>query len=71
MTILPTDLLDAAAKARADLTATAGRVARAQLTPGAPSGQAALAGAARAAIFADAISAALRARLEELRTVAK
>jgi hypothetical protein len=71
MDILPVDLRRAALAARAGLTAAA-RAAAAE--PLAPSGAAAgrrLAGAARAAVFADALLGAMRARLEEFRTALK
>jgi hypothetical protein len=63
------DLERAIARARRDLS----EAARATATAGTGGGSAASAqaGAARAAIFADAVLSAIRARLEELKVVTK
>ncbi|HEV3156969.1 MAG TPA: hypothetical protein VGZ00_06435 [Candidatus Baltobacteraceae bacterium] len=71
MTILPTELIQAVDGAREHLGDSARNIAEANLAPGSPLARQALADAAHAAIFADAVSSALRSRLEELRTVSK
>jgi hypothetical protein len=68
MDILPRDLLSAAQGARGRLSADA--VATAQLGAH-PGSRAAMAGAAREAVFADALLGAMHARLEELKGAAK
>jgi len=70
METIPLELRAAAGEARDRLTTLAGGTARAGLGSGAGT-QTAMAGAAEAAIFADALLGAIRARFEELRTVAK
>jgi len=72
MDIVPNDLGAAASNARDRLVAFSRTAATAASAGGAgPQARAALAGAAREAIFADAVFAALHARLEELKSVAK
>jgi len=70
MELIPPALLGAASAARDRLAALARESARANTSgvPGAPLRAAAV---AREAIFADALAAALHARLEELKSVAK
>jgi hypothetical protein len=70
MEMIPSSLLGAAAAARDRVAELAREGARAAAsgTPGAPLRAAAV---AREAIFADALEAALHARLEELKSVAK
>ncbi len=70
MDAIPNDLVRAALAAR-DRLSNFSRVAAQAVTPGGSSPQAAMAGAAREAIFADALTAAMHARLEELKSVAK
>ncbi len=68
MELLPRDLLTAAQDARGRLSQEA--VATAQLGAH-PGSRASMAGAAREAIFADALLGAMHARLEELKGAAK
>jgi len=71
MDIVPNDLSAAASSARdrlADFSRTAAAAARGGSEPQA---RAAMAGAAREAIFADAVFSAIHARFEELKSVAK
>lgn len=70
METIPFDLRAAALQARERLGAFATGTAVAGTGSGAGM-QRAMAGAAEAAIFADALLAAMRARFEELRTVTK
>ena len=70
MQLLPNDLIAAAAQARDVLASVARRSALEGTQAGAPRA-AAMARAARAAVFADALLAALRGRLDALKTVAK
>ena len=70
MDMLPSDLQAAALQARDRLAGYAARTAQRGIGPG-TGAQAAMAGAARTAIFADALLGAMRARFEELRTAAK
>jgi hypothetical protein len=70
MDLIPTDLRSAAAGARDRLSAYAGSTARAGTGAGAGT-QRAMAGAAEASIFADALLGAIRSRFEELRGVTK
>jgi len=70
MELIPPALLDAASAARDRLAALARESARAN-TSGGPGAPLLAAGVAREAIFADALAAALHARLEELKSVAK
>jgi hypothetical protein len=69
MDIVPNDLTSAANSARSRLASLSLEAARANTGPGAP--HPAMAGAAREAIFADALLAAMHARFEELKGVAK
>jgi hypothetical protein len=69
MEIVPNDLISAAASARSRLGSLSLEAAHANTGPGSP--QPAMAGAAREAIFADALLSAMHARFEELRGVAK
>ncbi len=66
---IPNDLADAALAARDRLSAFA-RTAATSNTGGAPA-SGTMARAASAAIFIDALTSAMHARLEELKTVAK
>jgi hypothetical protein len=70
MDAIPLELRDAAVTARDRMAAYADGTARAGLGSGAGTQQA-MAGAAKAAIFADALLGAIRARFEELRMVTK
>jgi hypothetical protein len=70
MDAVPLDLRAAAVGARDRLSMLAGATASAGLGSGAGT-QTKMAAAAEAAIFADALLGAIRARFEELRTVAK
>ena len=72
MNVLPADLSSAALGARDRLGDLARRAASAALQPNDGAGSAAAMGAvARAAIFADALLGAIRARLEEVRAATK
>lgn len=71
METIPFDLRAAALQARERLGALASGTAVAGTGSGGAGAQRAMAGAAEAAIFADALLAAMRARFEELRTVTK
>ena len=72
MNVLPADLSSAALGARDRLGDLARRAASAALRPNDSAGSAAAMGAAaRAAIFADALLGAIRARLEEVRAATK
>jgi hypothetical protein len=72
MNVLPADLSSAALGARDRLGGLARREASAALQPNDGAGSAAAMGAAaRAAIFADALLGAIRARLEEVRAATK
>jgi hypothetical protein len=68
MDILPGDLLSASQDARRRLSQEAVETAQLGAHPGS---RAAMAGAAREAIFADALLGAMHARLEELKGAAK
>ncbi len=68
MDMLPRDLLSASQEARRRLSGEA--VATAQLGAH-PGSRASMAGAAREAIFTDALLGAMHARLEELKNAAK
>jgi hypothetical protein len=70
MDMIPSDLLAAASAARDRLARLARESAQAN-TSGAGAEPLRAAGVAREAIFADALAAALHARLEELKSVAK
>ena len=70
MDSLPADLRAAALDARDRLATYAARTARRGIGTGAGA-QAAMAGAASTAVFADALFAAMRARFDEFRTVTK
>jgi len=70
MDTIPLDLRTAALAARDRLGGLASTVALAG-TRGGTNVQTAMAGAAEAAIFSDALLGAMHARFEELRTVAK
>ena len=65
---IPTDLARAALDARERLTGFA-RTAAANTSPGTAGGS--MAAAAKAAIFGDALLAAMHARLQELKSIAK
>ncbi len=65
---IPTDLARAALDARERLTGFA-RTAAANTLPGSAGGS--MAAAAKAAIFSDALLAAMHARLQELKNIAK
>jgi hypothetical protein len=69
MEIVPNDLISAAESARSRLASLS--VTAAHLNTGSGSSRPAMAGAAREAIFADALLAAMHARFEELKGVAK
>jgi hypothetical protein len=69
MDIVPNDLTSAAASARARLTSLSLEAARSNT--GSSSAHPAMAAAAQEAIFADAVLAAMHARFEELKGVAK
>ncbi|MGP6157980.1 MAG: hypothetical protein ACLPYS_10845 [Vulcanimicrobiaceae bacterium] len=72
MNLIPGDLAAAAAAARDRLNGFAAVTATANTSPGNADGTlGSMASAAREAIFADALLGALRARLEELKGVAK
>lgn len=70
MNAIPIEL-ERAAEAARDRLVSAARTAAAAGTGGRLGAHAAMAGAARAAIFADALTAAMHARLEELKGAAK
>jgi len=69
MDIVPNDITSAAASARARLASLSLEAARSNT--GSSSPHPAMAAAAREAIFADALLAAMHARFEELKGVAK
>jgi hypothetical protein len=71
MELLPQDLRTAASAARERFARFSQSTAEANAAPGAALPASAMAGAARAAIFADAVLGALHARLEELKNAAK
>jgi hypothetical protein len=71
MNVLPDTLAAAALAARDRLGNLARQAATSGLRPGAGGAAAAMGAAARAAVFADALLGAMRARLEELRNAAK
>ncbi len=72
MDLIPVDLQGAALGARDRVVTLSRASATSGIGPGAGERlQRTMAGTARAAIFADALLAAIRARIEELRTVAK
>ncbi|MBV9103784.1 MAG: hypothetical protein JO060_09335 [Candidatus Eremiobacteraeota bacterium] len=70
MDAIPVDLRVAALGARDRLASFSEGTARSGIQSGAGT-QTAMAGAAEAAIFADALLGAIRARFEEIRTVTK
>jgi len=70
MDAIPNDVAAAALAARDRLAGFARAAAAAPAKPGAAA-PAAMAGAAREAIFTDALLSAMRARIEELKSVAK
>jgi hypothetical protein len=70
MDLIPSDLAAAARSARERLGSLSRDAAEAAARGG-KSSQAAMADTAREAVFADALLAAMHARLEELRSVAK
>lgn len=70
MDTIPSDLLGAARTATGRLSGYASDVAVARTETGGVS-QSSMAGVAREAIFADALLAAIHARLEEVKSVAK
>jgi hypothetical protein len=69
--MLPGELTGAAGEARERFARLALRTAEANVVPHGPQPAGAMAAAAREAIFTDALLGALRARLEELKNVAK
>ena len=71
MDMLPGTLTAAASEARERFAQLSLRTAQANLSPHGPPLGGSMAAAARAAIFADALLGALRARLEELKNVTK
>ncbi|MBD5654911.1 MAG: hypothetical protein IAI50_06985 [Candidatus Eremiobacteraeota bacterium] len=71
MDAIPNELAQAARDARERLAEFSRTTAVAGAGRGQPDLQSAMAGAARQAIFADALTAAMHARLEELKGVAK
>ncbi len=71
MDVLPDLLTHAALDARERLAGLSRRTAVANATPGSPTAAGTMAAAAREAIFADALLAAMHARLEALKIVAK
>ena len=71
MEIVPNELLTAARGARDRMATLARETARANTGGANPDGQRAMATAAREAIFADALLAAVHARFEELKTASK
>ncbi len=71
MDAIPNDLSAAARAASERLSGFSRDVAVARAETGSAAPQSAMAGAARAAIFADALLSAMHARLEELKSVAK
>jgi hypothetical protein len=71
MEMLPGELTGAAGEARERFARLALRTAEANVTPHGAQPASAMAAAAREAIFTDALLGALRARLEELKNVAK
>jgi hypothetical protein len=71
MDILPSDLSRAARAARAGLAAAAQAAAAEPLAPSGAAAGRRLAGAARDAVFADALLGAMKARFEEFRTALK
>ncbi len=71
MDIVPLDLVAAAGAARERLATLSRSAARANAGPEDGAAGTAMAGAAREAIFADALLAALHARFEELKAVAR
>ncbi len=71
MDAIPNDLSSAARAASDRLAGFSHDVAVARAATGGASPQSAIAGAAREAIFADALLSAMHARLEELKSVAK
>ncbi len=70
MNLIPDGLTEASLAARERLATFAREAARSNAS-GAAGAPLRLAGVAREAIFADALAAALHARLEELKSVAK
>lgn len=68
MDVLPRDLIAASQRARERLSDAARETAQLGAHPGS---RAAMAAAARGAIFADALLGAMHARLEELKSAAK
>jgi hypothetical protein len=71
MELIPNELTRAALDARDRFAGFAQKTATAQLSGGFAPTQATMAAAAQAAVFSDALSQALRAHLEELKTVSK
>jgi hypothetical protein len=68
---IPPDLQVAAARARDRLAEVAWEAAMPGAAPGTPGSAGAMAAAARAAIFADALLGAMHARLEEVKAAAR
>jgi hypothetical protein len=71
MDILPSDLAAAGGAARERLAALARTAALANAAPAPAPGGGVMAGIARESIFADALLAAMHARFEELKSVAR
>jgi len=71
MQVIPNALSQAALAGRDVLTDLSRTAATANAVPGSPASQGTMARAAREAIFVDALTAAMHARLEELKSVAK
>jgi hypothetical protein len=71
MDAIPSDLSAAARAASDRLSGFSRDVAIGRASSGNAAPQSAMAGAAQAAIFADALLSAMHARLEELKSVAK
>lgn len=71
MDAIPNDLIRAARAARDRLSDVSQAAAAANTVPGNPAAAGTMALAARAAIFVDALTAAMHARLEEVKGVAK
>jgi len=71
MNVIPENLTHAALEARGRLTTLAHAAAATNTASNSPAAAGAMAAAARQAIFADALLAAMHARLEALKSVAK
>lgn len=71
MDVIPPTLARAARDARDRLTDLSRTAATTNATPGSPAAAGAMAAAAREAIFADALLAAMHARFQAIKNVAK